>query len=99
MNDASGTIAVGGTAQQLLAAATSRRGLTIQNLDSTAALWVRLDGAGGLGWPGVIRHRPRGWVGRADGLLRAASDANRQRLQRQDRARIHRRAVVEVVAT
>jgi hypothetical protein len=45
--DHSGTIAVGGTAQQLMPANSNRAGVLIQNQHATEALWVRFQSVTG----------------------------------------------------
>ena len=68
-NDVSGTIAVGGTAQQLIAARDSASGYCVQNLDASVDLWVNDEGGAATAAPGSIKipagamyETPQAWA-------------------------------------
>ena len=54
VTDRSGTITLGGTAQQLVAANTARRYLLIQNI-SAGDLWINDAGTAAIGGPGSLK--------------------------------------------
>lgn len=53
-NDASGTVATGGTAQDALAANKGRVYLFIQNLDAAEDLWVNIGATAAVATPGSL---------------------------------------------
>jgi hypothetical protein len=53
LTDRSGTIAAGGTAQQAMAANASRQGFSIQNLSTTADLWINSLGTASASQPSI----------------------------------------------
>jgi hypothetical protein len=53
LTDRSGTITAGGTAQQLMAANAARIGFAIQNLSTTADLWINTPGTAAASQPSI----------------------------------------------
>jgi hypothetical protein len=53
LTDRSGTIAAGGTSQQLMAANAARRGLFVQNHSATDSLWIDETGSAEQGQPSI----------------------------------------------